>query len=85
MLAIIEPLGANVLIEPLGANVLVACACACLCDNSRRGVHGTLFVIDPSMLSKILVEVLPSSKKNATWPGTRDNMCSLRPCKHCAK
>jgi hypothetical protein len=42
MLAILEPLGANVLTEPLGANVLVACACASLCDNSRRGVHGTL-------------------------------------------
>ena len=34
MLAILEPLGANVLTEPLGANVLVACACASLCDLS---------------------------------------------------
>jgi hypothetical protein len=45
MLAILEPLGANVLTEPLGANVLVACACASLCDNSRRGVHGTLLFL----------------------------------------
>jgi hypothetical protein len=60
MLAIIEPLGANVLIEPWGANVLVACACECICDNSRRGVHGTLLFLI-RRCSRISIRKTPSA------------------------